>query len=147
MATQSTRTLTVRQAQAKASKKATLEMLRSKRRRRKDLEIELDGEKVTLVFEAISSHDMDALVAAHPPTKDQQLQGIGFNPETFNPALIAACLVEPKVTPEEFLEIWQSDAWSQGELSTLFNTAWQLTMEGLDVPFFGNDSEKTRDSA
>lgn len=140
-------TLTVRQKQSAASKKATLDLLRGKRRRRRELEIELNGEKVVLVFEAISSHRMDELLAAHPPTKDQQLQGVAFNPDTFNPALISACLVEPAVTEEEFKEIWESDEWSQGELATLFNAAWTLTMEGLDVPFFASGSGQTPPSA
>jgi hypothetical protein len=144
--TTETKTLSVRQAQARASKKATLDLLRGKKRRRKELSFNFNGEQVTLVFEAISSKELDTLQASCPPTKDQQGRGLSFNPEKFTPALVAACMVDPDLSVEDAQEIWVSDEWSSGELATLFTTAWELVMEGLDIPFTGSDSERTTDS-
>lgn len=133
-----TRTLTVRQNQSKADKQATLEMLRGKRRRTKDLKFKIGDDEVVLKFQAISAKELDALRSRHKPTMDQKMEGMQFNPETFPPALISACLVQPVMTYEEAKEIWDSDDWSQGELATLFGTAMDLQTEGLNVPFTEN---------
>lgn len=125
------------QEQSKASKKATLDLLRSKRRRTKTLELTVNGEQVEFVFAALSSLELDRLQAKYPPTAQQKLEGMAWNSQTFPPALVAACLQDPEVSEEEMTEIWQSGAWSTGELGTLFTTASNLCMEGMDVPFTG----------
>lgn len=125
------------QEQSKASKKATLDLLRSKQRRTKTIELEINGETVEFEFAAIGSHDLDKLQGKHKPTAQQKIDGLAWNSDTFPPALVAACLVDPEVTEAEMREIWESGDWSTGELSTLFNTASSLCMEGMDIPFSG----------
>ena len=126
------------QEQSKASKKATLDLLRGKKRRTKAVELSINGEQVEFSFAALSAHDLDKLQAKHAPTASQKLQGMAWNGDTFPPALVAACLVDPEVSLEEMNEIWVSGEWSTGELSTLFDTASRLCMEGMDIPFSGN---------
>ncbi len=91
-----------------------------------------------LVFTALSSHELDELQAKYPPTSDQRVKGMAFDPEKFNPALVAACLSEPKMTVEEVQEMWMSPDWSLGELQFLYTTAQDLCTEGLNIPFFGS---------
>jgi len=126
------------QAQSKASKKATLDLLRSKKRRTKTVTLAINGEDAEFEFAAISSHELDKLQGKHKPTAQQKLEGLAWNPDTFAPALVAMCLVEPEVSEADMREIWESGEWSMGELSTLFNTASNLCMEGMDIPFTGN---------
>lgn len=88
-------------------------------------------------FEALSSHDLDRLQSKHAPTSDQRVRGLQFNPDTFAPALVAACAKDPEMTNADAVDIWKSDAWSTGELNFLFDTCTSLCMEGLDIPFTG----------
>jgi hypothetical protein len=124
-----------RNEQAVASKKSVLDQLKNKKRRRDTLTMEIDGESVSMVFEAISYKELDALQAKHPPTQDQRIAGAAFNRNTFPPALVAACSLEPKLSEADTREIWTSEEWSTGELNTLFDTVSNLCMKGLDVPF------------
>lgn len=127
------------QAQSKASKRATLDLLRSKKRRTKVVELQLNGSSAEFAFHALGAHELDALQAKHPPTAAQKLQGLAWNGDTFPPALVAACLTDPEVTEEEMTEMWNSGEWSTGELSSLFTAASNLCMEGMDIPFTAPD--------
>lgn len=128
-----------RNEQSKKSKKATLDLLKGKKPRSKTISIEISGEQVEMTFQAISSHELDALQAKHTPTTEQRVKGSSFNPQTFPPALVAACSVEPQLTEEDTKEIWESDAWSMGELAYLFDTVSELCTQGLNVPFTESD--------
>lgn len=126
-----------RQRQSTDSKQATLDLLKGKSARSKTVNVQVNGQEVAITFTAISSHDLDKLQSKYPPTSEQRVRGLQFNPETFAPALVAACAKDPEMTLEDAKEIWTSDAWSTGELNFLFDTCSQLCMEGLDVPFSG----------
>ena len=39
---------------------------------------------------------------------------------------------------EDALEIWESEAWSRGDLMVLFRNAVELNNRGLDIPFNEN---------
>ena len=95
----------------------------------------IDGDEVELTFQAISSSELDALQGKHAPTIEQKSRGFAFNPTTFAPALVAACSYEPKMTLDDTTEIWESEAWSMGELNQLFDTCSTLCMEGMTIPF------------
>lgn len=75
----------------------------------------------------------DALVDAHQPTGAQRAKakslGIGelaWNHETFPPALVAACLVEPQLSEEEVASLWRDDSWNQAELQALLQAAIEV---------------------
>lgn len=120
-----------------AKKRATLDDLLEKARRTKEIELSPNGPSV--LFQAISSKDYDDLIAKHPPSAKQKKDEAVWNPDTFAPALIAACSKEPEITNDTALEIWQSDSWSRGELMDIFMAVVTLNSEGLNVPFSGKD--------
>lgn len=122
------------QEQSKSDKKNLIDLMKGKKRKSLELPIVLNGENVTLTFNAISARELDKLRAAHPPTKAQIAQNSGVNYETFQPALVAATLADPVLTENEAREIWASDFWSSGELAQIFNAASEVCLEGLDVP-------------
>lgn len=110
-------------------------LLKGKKRRTKDVTVDLGGETITLKFQAISGTEMDKLRAKHPPTAKQRAEGLGVNTDSFAPALVAACSLEPKMSEDDVREIWASDYWGAGELNTLFNAASDVCLEGANIPF------------
>ncbi len=134
------KTAEARQKQSTASKRATLDQLISKPRSVTEFSLFLsDGNggtnEVTLKYQAIGMRAYDRLVAKHPPKPEQRAEGSSFDIDSFAPALIAACSVEPEITPTEAKQIWESEDWSRGDVMVLFRNAVELNNRGLDVPF------------
>lgn len=132
-----------RQKQSEAAKRATIDELIHKPRATTEFSLFLaDGEggvrEVTMKYQAIGMRNYDKLVAKHPPKPDQRAEGASFDMDTFAPALIAACSVEPELTVEDARAIWESDTWSRGDVMVLFRNAVELNNRGLDVPFSVN---------
>jgi hypothetical protein len=81
------------------------------------LEAEIDESLVAFRFRALSARDWRVLMAAHPPTKQQKTanEQATLNEDSFWPAAVAACLVDPALTPEQVLEleasVLTSDQW------------------------------------
>ena len=136
------KTQAARKAQSKYDKAATLDMLKGKKRHETTFSLYLDNDgeeqEVTLTFRAIGMREYDRLVGKHPPKTDQRAEGASFNIDTFAPALIAACSVEPDLTEADALEIWNSPDWSRGDLMVLFRNAVDVNNRGLDIPFSAN---------
>jgi hypothetical protein len=134
------KTVEARQKQSQASKRATLDQLVNKPRSTTEFSLFLsDGNggtnEVTLKYQAIGMRAYDKLVSKHPPKPEDRAEGSSFNMDTFAPALIAACAVDPEITPEEAKAIWDSDDWSRGDVMVLFRNAVELNNRGLDIPF------------
>lgn len=118
-----------------------------------DLELELqqlreeaEASEVTFTFQAIGHSYMEELQLAHPPTAAQKRDNYQHNPDTFGPALVAACLVEPDLTEAEVRELWRE--WSPGMVNTLWRSAWDLChVAQVAVPLSGNGSERMPSSA
>lgn len=91
---------------------------------------EMAEQEVTFHFRALSARKWSDLMAEHPGRsgKDE-----AFNVDTFPDALIAACAVDPEMTPEEVKEL--GDSLSNAQFSTLFDCAWGCNQSALDVPF------------
>lgn len=132
--TETVKITAARTEQSKADKAVLLDKLKGKRRRSTELTVMINGEPLTLRFEAISAQEMDKLRAKHPPTTKQRAEGAGVNFETFAPALVSACLVDPAMTEDDARELWASDYWSAGELNQIFETASAVCLEGMDIP-------------
>lgn len=137
------KTAEVRQKQSDASKRATLDQLKSKPRASTEFSIYLSngsGEQteVTLRYQSIGMREYDRLVSKHPPKPEQRVDGASFDIDTFAPALISAVCVEPEITPSDAKEIWDSPDWSRGDLMVLFRNAVDLNNRGLDIPFSAN---------
>jgi hypothetical protein len=139
--TDETKVLSARQKQSQQSKAATLDLLKGKKRAERTFSVylDVDGEKqeLELTFRAIGAQAYDKLVAKHPPKAEQRVEGASFNIDTFGPALIAACSVSPEISEQDAKEIWESEAWSRGDLMVLFRNAVDLNNQGFDIPFIG----------
>jgi hypothetical protein len=143
MPTTAAKTVEARQKQAQASKRATLDQLVNKPRSTTEFSLFLnDGNggsnEVTLKYQAIGMRAYDRLVSKHPPKPEQRADGNSFDIDSFAPALIAACSVDPEISPTEAKEIWDSDDWSRGDVMVLFRNAVELNNRGLDIPFSEN---------
>lgn len=132
---------------------ATFDQLVKKPARTKDIPVSVtadDGDVVEAVIRvrAIGAKAYDDLLSGHPPTGKQKKEdpNTPYNWETFPPALISACAVEPGMTVEEATEVWTSDEWSRGEVQTLFAGCVEVNSRGLDIPFNESDSATTRRS-
>ena len=133
-----------RRAAAKQAKRrpATFADMRGKKPRTDTVVIpttDEDGEEfeMTVKIRAIGSTAYDKLVAANPPNRVQRERGDTWNIDTFAPALIAACCVEPQLTLEQATEIYSSEDWAAGEIGALFYGCQRICNAGTEVPFTG----------
>jgi hypothetical protein len=118
------------------------------------LEARLEEERalVRFTFRAIGRAAYDALASLHPPTPAQRAHGKAtgqetvVNEETFPPALVAASLVEPKLSPAEAQALWADDAWNSAELLALFAAAAGVNGTRRTVEL-GKGSRRTQPSA
>lgn len=77
-----------------------------------------------VVITALPPTELEELLEAHPPPPADQGKKM-FNPATFVPALLAAC-VNSDVTEEDWAEYVTAGAMTTGEVSAIFNAAWEL---------------------
>jgi hypothetical protein len=126
------------------AKFATIDQLLKKPTRVKTIVLTIPGDdgepmKVQAKLRAIGSKKYDELIAQHPPTARQRKDGASYNPDSFAPALVAACMTEPVLDLEDAQALWESEEWSRGELTELFLAAVQINQAGLDIPFTESD--------
>jgi hypothetical protein len=119
---------------------ASVEELLAKPRRKLTFQLTIEGEDGhpltrTIVYQAISGPDYDALLEEHPPTSKQREDSAVFNIDTFAPALISAVSLQPKLTYEQAEQLYKDPSWSGGEIGTLYFNAQRVCNAGLDVPF------------
>lgn len=127
-------------ARTKQASRATLDSLLKKPARTREVKIRTVDDsgaetELTMLFKSIGYKDYDDLLSSHQPSKEQSKDGAQWNPDTFPPALISACSVDPVIGLEEAKELWLSDQWSRGELMDLFFAVAKLNTDGLDIPF------------
>jgi hypothetical protein len=76
--------------------------------------------------------EWEALVELHPATGDQQERGMQWNPATFRPALLAACVVpadgDEPLSAEDWSQVVKDGELGAGEYNTLINTAVALNL-------------------
>lgn len=84
-------------------------------------------------FRALPRSKFRALRAAHPPRDDVVPPEGLFNYDTFAPALVAACCIDPEFTDVSQVEELY-DAVGQGGYDLLFTGAWGANMGVSDVP-------------
>jgi hypothetical protein len=123
---------------AKATR-ATFEKFKAKKRVEREVELEINGDPVTILFRAIGSTEYDKLIAKCPPTYEQKAAGSSYNIDTFGPALLARVCIDPQMTKDEWNEIWNSENWNRGEVVQMFYIATELCNRGFDIPFTEND--------
>lgn len=91
-----------------------------------------------IVLQALEPGELEALIAAHPPTPEQwraaeeraqqrgeQPDWPDWNPDTFRPALLAACAVEAGMTADDWAAFLRSNV-SAGEQAALWRAAMEV---------------------
>lgn len=88
----------------------------------------------TLTFRALPSHEFEALISAHEPSKEQQKKGDQWNTDTFSPALLAACCVDSDLSEEEWAE--ELASWSVADRNAIFSAALSanVTARSITIP-------------
>jgi hypothetical protein len=124
-----------------AKRFATLEDLKAKPRRTKEVDIPIGESVLSIVVGSINTKAYDDLVSEHPPSKKDKDSGAMWNVETFAPAVMAACTINPPMTEEQALELWNSDDWSRGELFDWFMACIDVCNSGMRVPTSASDSD------
>ena len=103
---------------------------------------ELEAEMAAAVYDfrlrALPSAGFRALLAAHPPRKDDvdvvvSDADLGFNPDTFFPAIARACIVDPELDDDTWAEL--DEKLTHRQFDDLAQAAWRLNCGDVDVPF------------
>jgi hypothetical protein len=84
-------------------------------------------------FESLTARGYSDLLTQHQPTEAQKREGATLNGETFPTALIAACAIDPKMTPAQAKRL--SEAVTHLQWEDLFNCALACNRQAVDVPF------------
>lgn len=95
---------------------------------------EMLDHSIDVRFRALPRRKWTALVAAHPPREDNDVdRAMGLNQETFFDAAIRACAAEPTFDEAD----WESldGVLSDAQWNTLANAAWAVNARDVDVPF------------
>lgn len=117
-------------------------LLEAKKLRSVTVPVSVDGDGTTVDFtvQALPRSEYRTLLDDHPPVKD----GADWNADTFPPALVAACCVDPVMTLEQAQQMWEE--WEAGEVSRLFLSCWQLNEQAAGVGFTLPGSARTSGS-
>lgn len=87
---------------------------------------------VEITLRTLPPPEWEALVELHPATEEQQATGARWNPTTFRPALLAACVVPPDgedaLTAEDWAQVVKDGQLAAGEYNALCNAAVQLNL-------------------
>lgn len=108
----------------------------------RDARAALDALYEDVVVRALPPAQFEALVAEHPPTDEQADEGLTWDPATFVPALLAACVDLPW-SAEEWAELCTAGPLALGEITALFETAVQINGRAPDLRLLGKGSAQT----
>ena len=100
----------------------------------------LEDGTLVVWFQALGGQEMEDLMADHLPTRDQQdelrrqllSQGLPanerlqYNSDTFPPAIISACAVDPEISYDEAVAFWNSENISRGERGKMLEAAYRV---------------------
>lgn len=86
--------------------------------------------EVTFHFRSLPPAVYESLQHQHPPTEDQEQENLAYNPDTYVPALIAACSVRP-LTAEQVAALIEPDedgntAFNDGDINAMFNACKRI---------------------
>lgn len=103
---------------------------------------EMEATTVWVTFRELPRPEYDALLTNHQPTTEQDKDhrerfGVPapYNMESFPPALIAACALEPQMTEEQAVELYAR--WPFAELRRLWETALLVNAKARNVTSLG----------
>lgn len=93
---------------------------------------EMRASEMAFTFEAVSNAELERIKATCPPTPSQAEKGLQWNPETYCPALVARCAVEPKVDISEAVQL--SETLTESQFLKLWQTAAAVNIGADDAP-------------
>ena len=97
-----------------------------------ELEQEMSETARKFRFRALSRRRWRSLLAAHPPLKQHKLDNFDYHPETFPVAAIAACAIEPVMTPEDAGKL--EDLLPLGQFQKLWGAVLDVNLGVSDAP-------------
>lgn len=110
-----------------------------------DLRQRIENDEIEFVFQAMPRTRYSELLEEHPPSDEDKEAGLAFNADTFPPALIAECLIDPEgVDVKEATRIWAE--WSDAECELLLANAIAVNRSLKDIPFTKSDTGGTASS-
>ncbi|CBG73141.1 hypothetical protein SCAB_61201 [Streptomyces scabiei 87.22] len=95
----------------------------------KDARERMAAAEVPFTFRALGAKAWSDLVAEHPGKTPEE----AWDDETLAPALVAACAIDPVMTPEDVDALFET--LNLGQRQELINAAWSVNSEGTSVPF------------
>lgn len=104
-----------------------------------ELTEEVRASQRVFVFQSIGTKKWRDLLSEHPPEGDQRKSvtfvglPLEFNPDTFVPAAMHACCVEPGITLEQ--AEWFAAEMPVKEVDSVFGAVLTINVTGLDRPF------------
>lgn len=98
------------------------------------LEADMAEASQVFTFQGLADEPWDRLVAAHPPTKDQldRQPGLGWNPDTFIPAAVAAASLDPDLSPQDVARL--RITLRPADFGRLWQATWDANQEATIVP-------------
>lgn len=107
------------------------------------VEAEMETSRVTIQVRSIAGRWAD-LLRDNPPTGDQRLLGYDNNPDTFQPAAIAACAIEPTISVEQARKM--REVLDEGEWGHLYSVVQTLNRSRTPNPKLPAATELLRPS-
>jgi hypothetical protein len=96
---------------------------------------QMKAESVPFVLQAVSRSEWVRLIAANPPRDGVEIdQRMGLNNDTFWPAVLRRCVVEPEVTPGQWTQLLES-VLSSSQYEALTDAAWAVNRAEVSIPF------------
>lgn len=98
--------------------------------------------EVVFRFRALPPDVYDNLRTQHPPTEEQEAAGQDKNPDTWVPAIVSACSIDP-ITPEQVRGLIDDGVLNTGEVVSLINACREVNERPLTTA--GKGSPPTLD--
>lgn len=103
-------------------------------------ELRKDGNSLKFTFRSLGPKGYDKLVNAHPVPEEKQKEyeekgmQVPYDVDTFTPAIIAKCCVEPELTYDFVVEdIMDGDDWSMADVKQLFSAALEVNIHVRNI--------------
>lgn len=95
---------------------------------------EMQSSSVVFRLRGLTRQGWTALLTEHPPRPGEQTdKTLGYNTDTFFPALIRACLVEPELNDEQWEQL--DAVMSAAQFDDLADAALAASRRKVDIPF------------
>ena len=108
---------------------------------------QVEEAKISFTFRDPGRQHFDKLIESNPPTdhdkalaKESGQGQPGWNPEGFVPGLLSLAAVDPVLSIDDALSVYNN--WGRGDVEALFNGALQACLEQASIPFTRRDTDE-----